>query len=136
MITACLPTLGTAVSEQNETLQAAGRQGLAAAIEGAAPPVVAAAISTEVQALLQLPSADVRGAVVELVIPLLARPSFSAQAALAARSELIAAVVLLQADAIALVRRTADRVWRAATEAAGGNPGPAARPSRSSPAPS
>ncbi|CAE8610395.1 unnamed protein product, partial [Polarella glacialis] len=39
-----------------------------------------------------------------------------------ARSGLVAAGLIAQADSVANVRRAADRVWRAATEASGGNP--------------
>eukprot|EP00931_Biecheleriopsis_adriatica_P049370 TRINITY_DN28564_c0_g1_i1.p1 TRINITY_DN28564_c0_g1~~TRINITY_DN28564_c0_g1_i1.p1 ORF type:complete len:1399 (-),score=392.40 TRINITY_DN28564_c0_g1_i1:33-4229(-) len=122
-VASSLPVLSAALADKEEAVRVAGRRGLAAAAEGAIGAAGAAAVAEELQAILRMSDGPARIAGAELALLLLPQRSFSTPAALGARSNLIAAAVLAQADPVATVRRAADRVWRAATEAGGGNPG-------------
>ena len=117
-----LVVLSEALSDKDEAIRKAGRRGLTAVAEGSRSPETAAAVAAALESALRADEPLARTAGAELALILLVQKTFTPSAAPAAWAGLVAAGVVAQSDANAVVRRAADRVWRAANEA-GGNAG-------------
>ncbi|CAE7819080.1 ILA [Symbiodinium sp. CCMP2592] len=121
-ITSTLAVLSEALSDKDEAIRKAGRRGLTAVAEGSKSPEVATALAAALESALRADEPQARTAAAELALILLAQKTLTPSATPAAWTDLVAAAVVAQSDANAVVRRAADRVWRAANEA-GGNTG-------------
>ncbi|CAE7344997.1 ILA [Symbiodinium sp. KB8] len=121
-ITSTLVVLSEALSDKDEAIRKAGRRGLTAVAEGSKSPEVATALAAALESALRADEPQARTAAAELAHILLAQKTLTPSATAAAWADLVAAAVVAQSDANAVVRRAADRVWRAANEA-GGNTG-------------
>ncbi|CAE7040354.1 ILA [Symbiodinium natans] len=122
-IASTLAALSEALSDKDEGIRKAARRGLTAVAEGSRSPEAAAAVAAALESALRADEPLARTAAAELALVLLAQKTFTPSAAPAAWAGLVAAGVVAQSDANAVVRRAADRVWRAANEAGGGNAG-------------
>ena len=121
-IASTLVVLSEALSNKDEAIRKAGRRGLTAVAEGSKSPEVATALAAALESALRADEPQARTAAAELALILLAQKTLTPSATPAAWADLVAAAVVAQSDANAVVRRAADRVWRAANEA-GGNTG-------------